>query len=1289
MPAAAARSSSAWLTALQRHAWLAGAAYAGQRIAALENLAEQSFALAQMDFQFLFDKSRDQLSIGYNVTDRRRDPSFYDLLASESRLGSFVAIALEQLPQEHWFALGRRLTSAGGRPALLSWSGSMFEYLMPLLMMPTYDGTLLDQTYRAVVQYQIEYGKQHNVPWGISESGYNATDAQLNYQYRDFGVPGLGFKRGLADDLVIAPYATIMSLMIAPEVAAANMERLEAEGFMGGCGFYEAVDYTASRIPNGQTHAVIRSFMAHHEGMSFLALAYVMLDQPMQRRFLADPLLRANILLLQERVPRTAPAYPRSPEMQEPRKEGEPEAPVRTFNTAQTPVPEVHLLSNGRYHVMISNAGSGVSKWNDLALTRWRTDPTRDCWGSYCYIRDLDSGEFWSATYQPTLRKPDSYEAHFPQGRAEFRRQDAEIETRLDIAVSPEADVELRRIAITNRSRRRRRIEVTSYAEVVLAQPGADAAHPAFSNLFVQTQLLPAQQAILCTRRPRSAAERPPFMLHLMTVQGKTAGDATFETDRAKFIGRGRSLASPIALDSGAPLSGSQGPVLDPIVAIRRAIILEEDETAHIDYVTGIADTREAAAALIDKYRDPRLGDRVFEMAWTHSQVVLRQLGASEADAQLFGRLLSSILHPNRLRRADGAILARNRRGQSALWSYGISGDLPIVLLRIGDQAKIELVRQMVQAHAYWRMKGLAVDLVIWNEDHTGYRQALNDQIMGLIAAGPEAHALDRPGGIFIRRLEQITEEDRILFQTVACAIISDSAGTLAEQVGRRPRPVTAIPLLERGARRTTEPQPSAVAPRQLEFFNGLGGMTRDGKEYVITTDRAHPTPAPWSNVIANAHIGTVISESGSAYTYVENAHEYRLTPGPTIRSAIRPAKPSICATKKPAKSGRRLPGRRAAAAPTPPGMGLATAFLSAFTTGCAPSFGFMSPRTRRSNLPFSKLRISRAGREPCRRRVTGNGFWPICAPNRSCTSSLKSMGEQEPFLRATPSTRTSPTASPLSMSPNLIAPSPPTARSSSDATARSFGRRHCSAPSSPGNQARAWILAPPCRFRLNLPRGKSVRLYLCSAPAKESRRPAIWCNVSAMARPLVANWKPSGNSGIARWARCMWRRPTTASTCWPTAGCSIRHLAAACGPAAASINPEARTVFAINCRMPWRWCMPHPCCCANIFCAAPRGSFARETFSTGGIRPPAGGSAPNSPMTFYGFPWPRPVMSPPPATLACSMSASRFWRDALSSRRRNLITIFPFPRRSQPRSMIIASRRLKMACATASMACR
>jgi cellobiose phosphorylase len=860
------------------------------RIATVEGLAHQASHFANMEYDFLFDKGCQLLAIGYNVGERRRDSSYYDLLASEARLCNFVAIAQGQLPQESWFALGRLLTTAGGGPVLISWSGSMFEYLMPLLVMPTYDNTLLDQTCKAAVERQIEYGQQRGVPWGVSESGYNTIDAHLNYQYRAFGVPGLGLKRGLADDMVIAPYASALALMVAPEAACLNLQRLADEGVEGRFGFYEAVDYTPSRLPRGQSSVVVRSYMAHHEGMSLLSLAYLLLDRPMQKRFESDPLFQATTLLLQERIPKATAFYSHTAELSDIRTIASGwETPVRRFSTPHTPIPEVHLLSNGRYHVMVTNAGGGYSRWKDMAVTRWREDSTCDNWGTFCYIRDVESGEFWSTAYQPTLTPPKTYEVIFSEGRAEFRRCDHEIETYTEIVVSPEDDIELRRTRITNGSGTRRTIEITSYAEVVLASPASDALHPAFSNLFVQTEIVHERQAILCTRRPRSLDEHAPWMCHLMAVEGGHDKVMSYETDRLQFIGRGYTLAAPQAVRGsgvrqGTPdaemLSGSEGSVLDPIVAIRCRVTLEPEESATIDMVSGIGDTRDVCLGLVEKYHDRRLADRVFDLAWTHSQVVMRQLNATEADAQLYGHLASSVLYANSSLRADSSDLIKNRRGQSGLWGYSISGDLPIVLLQIGDPTNIDLVRQLVQAHAYWRSKGLAVDLVIWNEDHAGYRQLLHEQIMGLIAAGLEAHVMDRPGGIFVRPIDQISNEDRILLQSVARAIITDRRGSLADQMTRRGHVGVTVPRLTPIRTRRAEPVPSTAVPRtDLTFFNGLGGFTPDGREYVITTSHGHVTPAPWVNVLANPNFGTVISESGQAYTWSENAHEFRLTP--------------------------------------------------------------------------------------------------------------------------------------------------------------------------------------------------------------------------------------------------------------------------------------------------------------------------------------------------------------------------------------------------------------------------
>jgi cyclic beta-1,2-glucan synthetase len=843
-----------------------------RRIANIDDLIARCRELAVMDFEFLYDTQRDLLAIGYDVGERRRDPSCYDLLASEARLASFMLIAQGQAQQKHWFSLGRLLTSQGSDVSLISWSGSMFEYLMPQLIMPSFDHTLLAQTCKSAVLRQIEYGRQRGVPWGISESCYNGTDMHQVYQYRAFGVPGLGFKRGLGDDLVIAPYASALALTVLPAAACSNLQTLAAAGFMGAYGFFEAVDYTPTRVPHGKTHVIVRSFMAHHQGMSLLAFAYILLDRPMQRRFMSAPQVRAAELLLQERVPKTgATLHPHAAEVSA-------AARPPVFTNPGIQIPEIHLLSNGKSHVMVTHAGGGYTRWRELAVTRWREDATSDCWGTFIYLRDRDTGRYWSTTYQPTLRRTDHYEAIFVQGRAEYRLRDQAIEAHSEISVSPEDDVVVRRVTLTNLSPRHRHIEVTSYAEVVLAPLNADLAHRAFSNLFVQTEILHDRQAILCTRRCRTPDEQAPWMFHLLAAPGASADKPSYETDRAKFIGRGRTAANPLVFDrNDGPLSNTAGSVLDPIVSIRSIIRLSPDESATVQIISGIADTREAALALLEKYCDRHFVDRAFEMAWFQSQEVLRHLNATEADAQLFGRLASSVIFGNAMRRAAPAIIARNQLGQSGLWRFAVSGDLPIVLLRIGDVNRIHLVKQVLQAHAYWRMKGLIADLVILNEDFSGYRAVLHDLIIGLINTGPEAKLVNKTGGVFVLRAEDLSEDDRVLLQTVARIVFTDTADTLIEQVDRRVSPERVSDRFEPMLQPAPEPTPPLLVHERI-FNNSLGGFSPDGREYIITLEPGQSTPAPWVNVIASPHIGTVVSEAGSAYTWVENAHEFRLT---------------------------------------------------------------------------------------------------------------------------------------------------------------------------------------------------------------------------------------------------------------------------------------------------------------------------------------------------------------------------------------------------------------------------
>lgn len=855
---------------------------AGELLRAAAGLAADCEAFSAMDFRFLVHPERKIIAVGYNETERRRDNSFYDLIASESRLTSYMAVSRGQLPADHWFALGRIMTAEDGEPTLLSWSGSMFEYLMPMLVMPSYEGTILDESCHAAVRRQIRYGRRRGVPWGVSESCYNVVDGQMNYQYRAFGVPGLGLQRGLGEHLVIAPYASAMAVPLAPHAACDNLAELERRGYLGDHGFYDAIDYTAGRrLPDGRP-APCRTVMAHHSGMTLLAFAMTLLGRPMQRRFLADPLCRAHDLLLQERVPHAIrPVDMASLEVSAfPNEEAPADRPnLRVFDNTRTPAPEVHLLSNGRYHVALTNAGGGRSCWNELAVSRWRADFAADAYGQFCYVRDLETGDFWSNTFQPTRRDADRYQAVFSQGRVEYRVARSEVDVRSQIAVSPEDDVEVRRVIATCLSRLPRRLEFTSYAEVVLAPQDSDLAHRTFFGLFVETEWLPDRQALLCRRRPRSADENCPYLFHLLHVHGDADRDAaepiSFETSRDSFLGRTRSATNPIALDPGVELSGSVGPVLDPIVSLRRRLTLAPEEAVTIDFVTGVAETREKALALVEKYQDARLADRVFELSRSHSQVTLEHLGITEADAQLYAQIASSLLYPT----PRPGTAARGLGRQDQLWTFGVGGDLPIVLARLSGEAAIGLATHLIKAHAYWRGKGVKADLVFRLEDESVYRSDLHDRVLGLLISMPSGQWLDQPGGVFVRRDDQFTDDDWQRLEAAASLVVSDIAGTLEEQTRRLPPPAPPTALLKPNKPAAGARVPARRPTPDLVQFNGTGGFTRDGREYITLLAPGAPTPAPWCNVLANPQFGAVVSESGLGYTWLENAHEFRLTP--------------------------------------------------------------------------------------------------------------------------------------------------------------------------------------------------------------------------------------------------------------------------------------------------------------------------------------------------------------------------------------------------------------------------
>ncbi len=861
----------------------AGAAAAQQaRLLALEERA-RAMALA-MDFAFLLDRDRKLLAIGYLVPEGTLDPNCYDLLASEARLASFIAIAKGDVPASHWFRLGRAVTPVAHGAALISWSGSMFEYLMPSLVMRAPAGSLLAQTNRLIVRRQIGYAATLDKPWGISESAYNARDLEFTYQYSNFGVPGLGLKRGLSDDTVFAPYATALATMVDPQAASINLARLAEVGARGRYGFYEALDYTPSRVPDGQSVAIVRAFMAHHQGMTIVAIADALFDGAMRARFHAEPMIQATELLLQERMPReVAIALPWAAEAKSGAAKRDIEASHgRRFASPHQATPVTYLLSNGRYATMLTTAGSGYSRWGEFAVTRWREDPTCDDCGSYIFLRDVRSGDVWSAGFQPTGVEPDEYGVTFHEDRAEFTRRDGTLVTSMDVMVSAENDAEVRRVSISNTGSRVRELEITSYAELVLASQADDIAQPIFSKLFVETDYLADVGAIVATRRRRSPAEREIWVAHLAVVEGDVVGRPEIETDRARFLGRGQGVRAPIAAVDGRPLSGTVGTVLDPIFALRRRVRVAPNAIVRVAFWTMVADSRAVLLDAIDKHRDLTAFGRAATLAWTQAQVQLHHLGITSGEAGLFQRLAGYVLYAAPTLRPSSAAILRGGGRQPGLWAQGISGDLPIVLLRITDTENLDIARDLLQAHAYWRMKSLAVDLVILNERESSYVQYLQSALETLVRTSQSRRqsTMDgRPGRVFVLRTDLLPTETRALLSAVARVVLVAQHGNLFDQLDR----IAETDVPERPVpRRAPAPPEQKVPPAMvagLEFFNGLGGFAEGGKEYVTVLGPGQSTPAPWINVVANPAFGFQVAAEGSGYTWSVNSRENQLTP--------------------------------------------------------------------------------------------------------------------------------------------------------------------------------------------------------------------------------------------------------------------------------------------------------------------------------------------------------------------------------------------------------------------------
>jgi cellobiose phosphorylase len=862
-------------------------------------------------FTPLYDPKKQLFSIGYNLEENRLTNSYYDLLASEARQTSYIAVARGEVPPRHWSRLGRSITVVDFYRGLVSWTGTMFEYLMPLILMKNYKNTLLDETYSFVVRSQKKYGRHKRVPWGVSECGFYALDIDLNYQYKAVGVPWLGLKRGLVEDTVVSPYSTFLSLLVDPKSAVENIRILRREGLDGAYGFYEAIDYTAERLPFGSKKAVVKSYMVHHEGMSLLSLNNFLNRNIMQGRFHNDPVVKAGELLLQEKVPVDFTSAMENKEKVVPYKDMvyKGRVSLRKFTSPDFTLPKAHLLSNGSYCVMITDRGTGYSKNNLTAVTRWREDITLDPSGIFFYIRNIEDNTLWSSTYDPISKKPNRYEVAFSADKARFKRIDNNIETITEVTVTSGDNAEIRRLSLKNLGEKTVELEITSYFEVVIAPQNADIAHPAFSNLFVKTELVPEMKTLLAVRRPRSESDKIYWLFSTVFIEGETMGSPEYETDRLAFIGRGHTISDPVALKRAKPLSNSAGSVLDPIMSTRVRVRIEPKQTAKISLIIGVSKGRDTALEIAHKYSTPEAVESGFKLAQTRSQVEAGYLNISYKDLELYQDMISHILFLSPLRRNYSDSMKENSRGQSSLWPFGISGDLPIVTVSLSKSMDIDIVYDVLKAHEYWKLKGLKVDLVILNEEEGGYSNPLRSILTDIISSSHAHDIINRPGGVYLLNQNSMSKEDIVLIYSVSRLVLKGNQGSLSDQIkyaslykglvidnvektdnlsyekednklienNRNLKEKTLLkPVTSNlGSRPFTKKLSESVRDSKAIISSGFNEV---GNEFIIRLEKGEFTPMPWSNIISNPDFGFLVTESGSGYTWSENSRENKLT---------------------------------------------------------------------------------------------------------------------------------------------------------------------------------------------------------------------------------------------------------------------------------------------------------------------------------------------------------------------------------------------------------------------------
>ena len=844
-------------------------------------LAEQANMLANnTDFVFLYDKKRHTFHIGYNLDTNRLDASHYDLLASEARTASIVAIASGQIPPRHWWVLGRNTRLIDKHVTLLSWSGTMFEYLMPFLFMKPYEGTILEQGQDQAVRIQMAHAKLQRLPWGISESAHSDLDVDNTYQYRAFGAPPLAVQFGSSEKgVVVAPYASGLAGMVFPDEAIANLKHLEGSGARGRYGFYDAVDYRRPYRSSGERGLVVYTYMAHHQGMMLLALSRMINDQPAAIRFQSDLRIEAVRSLLQEQPASRKGEYKKYEFIQAvPLGRLMPMTITNGTDELSDRLPRQHVLSNGNYTVMTNVFGEGYSRWKNAEIGRWQADPLVSSGGTSFYIRDVETSSVWSPTYRPVPCDDPSYRVSSLPEKIIFDRTQNELSSHLEVMVAPNDDVEIRHISLTNNSSSERQLELTSYLELGMAAHDAQLHHPSFNRLFIGVEPLPEHDGILANRRQRTNSDEPLWVGHMLVNLSDPSARGRLQTDRAHFLGRNSHSFLP---EGVVRTTGVINPTVDPIASVKQSITIESGAKVELVSLTIAASSRREVLQLAERYRQTAIIRRTAQLAWTVTVAELQHLQLNQDDVNNFQHLSAYLTYPNRILKsaARGLIANRNtiERNEELPPAYDI-------LAIIGDASDLSLVRQLAKAAAYLNRRGfnLGVTVIIKRYGKSGIRLTeLIEEFRNHLDV-----LTSKPGlvPIAVVELDRLTKKSLATLITAAKVILDAEDGNLYEQLFK-------VGHLVKAARKLNIPEPRTIElpPETLEYQNNYGGFGANGRSYIMNLDKL-ATPAPWVNVIANSVFGTLVTERGGGFSWDYNSIEARLTPWRNDPANDRPA---------------------------------------------------------------------------------------------------------------------------------------------------------------------------------------------------------------------------------------------------------------------------------------------------------------------------------------------------------------------------------------------------------------